>query len=230
MRFVILAIALVSAMPSYAQDLSAFKPENQKSLGLAAYLTSVRASAQGKMIFLTKQYQSNFVKDTMTPGDVIASAPATAQLKKAQEKYLAIKVNVDILINQLAVDMYAKNNLRAYKKLDQCIKGKGDLPDQLKPYEKVIEAIDTNVEELMEIKFEGNLPNPTFFKEGGPELAALDLLGIAELGYTILNEEAKRRTQKVTSVLGVLEKVRLKDTTELLAKPKEKEQEEKDDK
>jgi hypothetical protein len=197
-----------------------------KKMGLVAYLTTVKGMAEMKSLSLQNQ-TALFVKEIDRQ---IAAKPAAEvltslnkskaeRLKKLSEftaGYLIIKTVVERFVNQLSADMYAKNNLRAYKKLNRFLRSEKEgkkITGKYASYEPEFETIEDLLLAYELRTFSSML--------GGPGLG--DIVGAVELVHTMFSEARAFRQTKVAAMSKLLESCKLKDVIGEKIEDKEKE-------
>jgi hypothetical protein len=195
--FFIYAILCFSFISLFSQAPSPDPLQVSKNLGLVGYLTHVKNMAEYKIATLAANplYKTSLNK--------AASFNAS---------YNMVKLSTDKLINQLSADLYAKNNLKFYKKINKYLKGTSkDLPENLKVYKTLIDEIDGQLIAL-EIKTYAST-------QGGPGVE--EIVAIATLGNDIVAGARDFREKKIQSITGLLKEIRLKLLSDII-KPVDK--------
>lgn len=191
----ILFVLLLTCGNSFGQET----PEDGKKLGLVSYLTYVKSFSEFKMTSLItdKEYERQ---------------PDKA--KKFNSDYNLLKLATDKLINQLSADLYSKNRLRLYKKLNQYLKGSiKSLPSTYIEYENLIKEIDDRLQTFMIRKFLG------------AELAGAsieEITGIIELGHGVITDARDFREKKIQSVTGLIKELKIVNISELMKSEEKK--------
>ncbi len=169
-----------------------------KKLGLASYLTTLKAMSEYKMISLLTD-------------DGYKKYPEKA--KEFQSEYNQLKLSIDEFINQLSVDLITHNKLNVYKKLDCYIKkGNTHFPKRFMSYKDFIDDINKK-----EIDFLLNTYSST------KAIPLIDeILGIVELTHGIITDARDFREKKVTNLISQIKDLKLKSLKDLI-EPTEKE-------
>jgi len=127
--------------------------------------------------------------------------PDTVAVLSVLNKYNKLKTNIDQLILQLIVDSKQKNRLKLYRQLDKYIKGSSSqIP---KAYKQIMASIEHDLYELIA-------------DDNRPGVSALEsILSITEQISTAITSARDFREKKVGSICEVLDKLRLRDVSEL---------------
>ena len=191
-KLLTLVLCTLTVLSTVAQD----ELDYGKSLGLVAYLTSVKSFGEAKMISLA----TNAAYETQSD-----------KVKTFNSSYNLLKLSADKLINQLSADLYSSNRLRLYKSLNAYLKNKDDLPAKFAHYKPLIDEIDGRLQVLLIKTYSGAL--------AGASLE--EITGAVELVHTVITDARDFREKKIQSVTALLKDLHLKDLIDLV-KPKEK--------
>jgi hypothetical protein len=130
----------------------------------------------------------------------------------SQIQYNAIMISVNKLINQLSVDMIAKNNLNEYQKINNFVnKTKSNLPKKLFPYAETLKEIDILVVKFF-TEINKALPMPTY----------ADITGIGTLAEASITSARDFRAKKITDIITILKELKLKSISDLSKKDEPK--------
>ncbi len=167
--------------------------ETNTKLSLIAYLTHVKGEAEAKMIELSPSLMVDSIsKETLS---TITS-------------YYNLKVSVDKFINQLSADLYQRNGLGHYKKLNSYVKDSNfHLNDNLKYYKELIEDIDCKFNIIKQI--ESFIP----MKE---KVTIEEITAFLTLGHDIVVGMRDHREKKVQSMTELLKEMKLQSLGSLL--------------
>jgi hypothetical protein len=193
-KYVLFVLMTISTLIARAQEDEIV---NAKKAGLVAYLSTVKALAEFKMLTLMAdtQYVSN--------RDVVK-----AKVREFNSKYNLLKLTVDKLVNQLAADAYNSNRLQGYRAVNNLLKKGKPLPDKFGYYTEMIQKIDAGTTVLF------------FSKYGSIAGASLgDITGVAEQTIGIITAASEMREKKIQSVTALLKEQKLQALGSL--KPKE---------
>lgn len=173
-------------------------------LGLVSYLTTVKYMSEYKMA--SKITEEKYIN-------------SPDSLKTIQGKYNAIMMKVNKLIDQLSVDMIAKNNLRNYRKINKFVnKTKSNLPKKFSSYVEALEEIDKLIINFSLVKPETKETETT--AKAIPSLAYSDITGIGTLAETSITSARDFRASKITDIITILKELKLKSISDLSKKDK----------
>ncbi|TDX83322.1 hypothetical protein [Epilithonimonas xixisoli] len=163
-----------------------------RKMGFVAYLTQLKTISEVQM------------------SELVNNPQYTLQTDKAKDinlNYNLLKINVDILINQLCADLSEKNSLRVYKLINKNIKKDFKLPKKYSYYEDCVKNIK---------KLSGSLAFKDYSSKSGASLADWASVGTLILDVVKINgENNQKKVDKITTIFCQL---RLKDINELKKK------------
>lgn len=163
--------------------------ENSKKMGFVAYLTQLK-------------YKSEFQLSKL-----VNNSQYSIQIDKAEEfnkTYNLLKINIDILINQMSADLYQSNRLRLYKATDNYIKANRKFPSKYSSYGDCLERIKA---------LSSSLEFKTYSGMAGVAIADWSSLGTLVLD--VVKMEQENRQKKVEKIVSILNQLRLKNIAEL---------------
>ncbi|WP_241311653.1 hypothetical protein [Chryseobacterium arthrosphaerae] len=178
----------------FSQSLSHI--DDSKKLGFVSYLTYVKTVSEFRMIQLSQDNRygkKEFIE----------------KKEKFHSIYNSIKLQTDMLINQLNADLLSSNRLKLYKNLENYIKGDiKKLPEDYSAYETSINSIDGLLSVFLVQKY----------NDGGIQSSALieAILGVVELGHTIITDARDFREKKIQSIVGITKELKLAKISELI--------------
>jgi len=177
---------LLQLTPSHAQ--SKLDPAGSKEAGLVSYLTSVK---------LFSEYYVMILSTSSTPES------------KDNAEYVAVRIAVDKLVNQLSVDLFQANKLNRYRKINNYVRGKRTtLPERFSYYQAMIADVDAAY-------------NALATSAGTKSLSVEEILGIVERGQSIVESARDFREKKIQAITGLLKELKLSKIADLLEKTDE---------
>lgn len=198
--YFLLAILILSGFIGLCQEKEQTRqiPDNSllaaasKKAGLVAYLTSIKAISEAKIIALSSIQSLTDPKNSRAPIFI--------------SRYNLTKMAVDKLINQLSADLYSKNFLRLYRRLNAYIKSGKELPSKFSVYKDFVDDIDGIHESLMISTYGGKL--------GGAGLE--EITGVFEQVSGAVIAARDFREKKIQSIVGLLKELRIQKISDLL--------------
>ena len=190
-RLIIVLGLMVWCFNLVAQESDRLK--QSKSLGLIAYLTYVKGIGEFKMTYLGSDERYK---------DPKFSEAAT----KFNAAYNLLKLSVDMFINQLSGDLYLRNRVGLFKKINRYIKSGVELPSKYAAYGILLKQIEDDLL-VLEVKTYGG-------KLGGVGLD--QIMGVAELGRGIITDARDGRQKKIELLTGLLKESKLEKLADLL--------------
>ena len=169
-----------------------------RKMGFVAYLTQLKTISEVQM------------------RELINNPQYTLQTEKAKDinlNYNLLKINVDVLINQLCADLSEKNSLRIYKLINTNIKKDFKLPKRYSYYEDCLKNIK---------KLSSSLAFKDYSSKSGASLA--DWASVGTLIQDLIKMSTENNQKKVDKITTIFNQLRLKDITELKEKVDEKKQ------
>ena len=185
LKTLFLFLALVCAVNSFGQTEEKNQQINFQEFGLVAYLTDLKINSEIKMKKLVDNPQYEF---------------QTEKARQIDLNYNELKINIDILINQISADIKKKNSLRLYRRLNNFYKYRKPLPSKYLYYEKLIKRIE---ELSVSLKFE------SFSSMVGESLS--DYTDVGSLALDIIKFNQEIRQKKVDKIVNIISQLRLKD-------------------
>lgn len=196
MRTILLALfALMVSGGVRGQESYEDFTAHSKKMGLVAYLTQVKYVSELKMSELVNNPEYS---------------KQTEKTKEFNQAYNLLKINIDILINQISADLYKNNGLRIYRKIDCHIKEGKKLPQKYEAYQS-------------SLQYTGGLAEALMFKDYSSKsgLSLTDMLSVGKFMFDVVKLEQENRQKKVDNIINVLSQLRLKSSTELKEVKKE---------
>uniref|UniRef100_UPI00404B6C57 hypothetical protein n=1 Tax=Flavobacterium sp. TaxID=239 RepID=UPI00404B6C57 len=191
-QLILTAVLLFQITISFAQEPKDDILITSRKLGLVAYLTEVKYISEFQMSKLIENPQYKV---------------ETEKVKEFNQTYNALKIYVDMFINQMAADLNNKNRLRLYRRADKYIKSGKAFPQKYKQYEdclKNIEALSTS------------LGFKTYSSKAGASFA--DWIDLGSLALDVVKMNQETRQKKVEKITAIISQLRLKDTKDLKVK------------
>ncbi|WP_333887012.1 hypothetical protein [Sphingobacterium siyangense] len=197
MKTIILALfaLMVSGVVQGQEGYDDFTAHSKK-MGLIAYLTQVKYVSELKMSELVNNPEY---------------AKQTAKVKEFNQTYNLLKINIDMLINQISADLYRNNGLKVYSKINNHIKEGKKLSQKYESYESSLQYIGGFAEALMSKDYSN--------KSG---LSLTDILSIGKFVFDVVKLEQENQQNKVENIINVLSQLKLKSSIDLKEDKKEK--------
>lgn len=174
--------------------------ENTKKHGLVSYLTAVKSLAEFKMVALSSD--SKYTKNENS-----------SKVKDFNSKYILLKMEVDLLVNQLSADLYDSNRLKSYRTINTFVKTNKSLSIYYSNYEILIKEIDALSDTFLMMHY-GNMM-------AGASIE--DITGVATLAIETITSARDFREKKIQSTTSLLKELKLKNLGDLITIKEKKE-------